>query len=162
MDQPQRAYRYVAPLSAGALGVSILAVAVICSSKRADAPLAVEHLNAPISTNAVGPLWGPVPASLPVKAETERTDKKLPEIDSAIVELEKEPEVSLPLGDTTGSLDAVQPAEHEARTRLQRSRIQRRTPARAIASSSAKYHEVPSWSAKMYDGNWQPKAFAFQ
>ena len=163
MDQPQRAYRYVAPLSAGALGVSILAVAVICSSKRADAPLAVEHLNAPISTNAVGPLWGPVPASLPVKAETERTDKKLLEINSATVELEKEPEASLPsAGDTTGSLDAAQPASHEARTRLQRSRIQHRAPTRAIASSTARYHEVPSWSAKMYDGNWQPKAFAFQ
>ena len=163
MDQPQRAYRYVAALSAGALGVSILAVAVICSSKRADAPQAVERLNAPISTNAIGPLWGPVPASLPVKAETERTDKKLPEIDSAITELEKEPEASLPsAGEPTGPLDAVQPAEREARTRVQRSHIQRRTPIRAIAGSIAKYHEVPDWSAKMYDGNWQPKAFAFQ
>ena len=165
LDRPQRAYRYVAALSAGAIGVSILAVAVswpIYNSKRVDAQPAAERLNAPISTDAIGPLWGPVPASLPVKAETEHTDKKLPEMDSAITELEKEPEASLPLGDTTGSLDAVQPAEHEARTSVQRGHIQRRAPTRAIAGSIAKYHEVPDWSAKMYDGNWQPKAFAFQ
>ncbi len=104
-----------------------------------------------------------MPAKLPVKAETELIDKKLPEIDSAIAELEKEPEASLPsAGDTTSPLDAGQSAEREARTRVQRSHIQRRTPTRAIAGSIAKYHEVPGWSAKMYDGNWQPKAFAFQ
>jgi hypothetical protein len=104
-----------------------------------------------------------VPVSLPVKAETVRTDKKLPEIDSAMPESEKDPETSLPpAGDTTGSLDAAQPASHEVRTRLQRSGIQHRPPARAIDGPIAKYHKVPSWSAKMYDGNWQPKAFAFQ
>jgi hypothetical protein len=103
-----------------------------------------------------------VPASLPVKAETERTDKKLPEIDSAIAELEKEPEASLPSGDATGPFDAAHPAEHKPGTTGWRTHVQGRTPSRAIASSSAKYHEVPSWSAKMYDGNWQSKAFAFQ
>jgi hypothetical protein len=164
-DQPRRAHRYVAALSVGALSLSILAVAVtwpIYNSKHVDAQQAAEGVDAPVSTDAIGPLWGPVPASLPIKAETERKDKKLPEMDSAIVELEKEPEASLPSGDTTGSLDAAQPASHEVRTRLQRSRIQHRAPTRTIASSIAKYHEVPDWSAKMYDGNWQPKAFAFQ
>ncbi len=166
VDQPRRARWYVGTLSAGALSLSILAVAVTCPAcvgKRADAPPAIEHLNAPISTDAIGPLWGPVPARLPVEAEAERTDKKLPEMDSAITELEKEPEASLPsAGDTTAPLDTVQPAEHEPRTTGQCGRIQHRAPIRAIGRSSAKYHEVPSWSAKMYDGNWQPKAFAFQ
>ncbi len=165
VDQPRRAHSYLAALIAGALGLSILAVAVwpMCNSKHGDAQLAAEGSHAPTSTNAIGLLWGPVPANLSVKAETERTDKKLLEINSAIVELENDPESSVPFaGDTSGSLDAAQPASHEIRTTLQRSRIQHRAPTRAIASSSAKYHEVPSWSAKMYDGNWQPKAFAFQ
>jgi len=166
VDQPRRAHRYVAGLSAVALSLSILAVAVTCptcNSKRADTQPAVERLNAPIATDALGPQLGRVPDSSPVEAQTELTDKKLPEIDSAIAELEKEPEASFPsAGGTTGPLDTVQPAGHEVRTRVQRSHIQRRAPTRAVASSIAKYHEVPSWSAKMYDGNWQPKAFAFQ
>ncbi len=166
VDRPRRAHRYVAALSAGALSLSILAVAVTCpacNSKGGDAQPAVERLNAPIATDGLGPQLGRVPDSSPVEAQTELTAKKLPEIDSAIAELEKEPEASLPsAGDTTGPLDAVQPAEHEARSRVQRRHIQRRAPARAIAGSIAKYHEVPRWSAKMYDANWQRNAFSFQ
>ena len=164
IDQRAHRYRYVAALSAGALSLSILAVAVTCStcnSKRADTRQALERVDAPISTDAIGPLSSP--PSLPVKAETERTDEKLREIDSAIVELEKEPEASLPsAGDTQGTLNTAQPTEHEVRTRIESKHIQRRASARTIVSSSAKYHEVPTWSAKMYDGNWQPKAFPFQ
>ncbi len=133
----------------------MLAVAVTCpacNSKGADAQPAIERLSAPIATDALGPQLGRAPDSSPVEAQTELTDKKLPEIASAIAELEKEPETSLPsAGDTTGPHNTVQPAEHEARSRVQRSHIQRRAPTRAIAGSIAKYHEVPRWSAKMYD-----------
>ena len=155
--QPQRVHRY-AGLSAVALSLSIVAVAVtcpICNSKRADTQPAVERLNVPI------PQLAHAPNSSPVEAQTELTDKKLP--DSAVAELEKEPEASLPsAGDATGSLDTVRPAGHKARTKVQLSQFQRRARTRPIASSIAKDQEVPNWSAKMYDGNWQPKAFVFR
>src|SRR4029077_4607584 len=111
----------------------------------------VERLNVPITQLARAP------NSSPVEAQTELTDKKLPEIHSAVAELEKEPEASLPSsGDATGSLDTVRPAGHEVSTKVKPSTFQRRARTRPIASSIAKDQEVPTWSAKMYDGNWQP------
>jgi hypothetical protein len=160
VDQPRRVHRYVAGLSAVALSLSIVAVAVTCptrNSKRADTQPGVERLNVPI------PQLARAPNSSPVEAQTELTDKKLPEIDSAVAELEKEPEASLPsAGDATGSLDTARPAGHEASTKVQPNQFQRRARTRPIASSIPKYQEVPTWSAKMYDGNWQPKAFVFR
>ena len=161
VDQPRRVHRYVVGLSASALSLSIVAVAVTCptfNSEHADTQPAVERLNVPIPQ-----LARRAPNSSPVEAQTELTDKKLSEIDTAVAELEKEPEASLPsAGDATGSLDTVRPAGHEAHTKVQPSLFQRRARTRPVASSIAKDQEVPTWSAKMYDGNWQPKAFVFR
>ncbi len=146
MDQPRRVHRYVAGLSAVALSLPIVALAVTCptcTSKRADTQPAVERLNVPI------PQLAHAPNSSPVEAQTELTDKKLPEINTAVAELERESEASLPsAGDATGSLDTVRPAGHEARTKVQPSQFQRRARTRPIASSIAKDREY-NWSGEI-------------
>jgi hypothetical protein len=41
-------------------------------------------------------------------------------------------------------------------------RIQRRAKSIAQRDSSSKYHQVPKGTEKMFDANWQSKAFAFE
>jgi hypothetical protein len=43
-----------------------------------------------------------------------------------------------------------------------RKRVQRRAKSIAQRDSSSKYHQVPKGTEKMFDANWQSKAFAFE
>jgi len=132
--------------------------------------------NEPTSETATEP--APRAAKLPDKIE-ELSDQGPPPTEIAAATVEGEPAAPLPpVGSTTLPLKdvAVDPEEPAPRVQEPRKHIPikaRDAKPRARGSHSAapsaprlyspnKYRQVPGWAAKMFDANWQAKAFAYQ
>lgn len=171
----------ITALFAGGLGLALLA-------GRPDA----ERIAAPISTATISAAPDRVPDSPPAVSAAENTLRARKELPDTIEDLtdkgrpgtatvvDGEPETPLPtVGDTmlpsrdiTG-VEPEEPALSASSARRQVSIKQRRAKARTTAARTAassapqlyspnKNHQVPSWAAKMFEANWQPKAFAYQ
>jgi hypothetical protein len=144
-----------------------------------------------ISTAAISPSPERVPDSAPVAAAAEESaphpamlpdtleqlsDQGPPTTEIAAATVESEPEAPLPHTTLpTKDMIGVDPEETPRASGPHKniSIKRRRTKARAIAPhnaapsalklySSNKYAHVPGWAAKMFETNWQHKAFAYQ
>lgn len=100
-------------------------------------------------------------------ATEEGTDKGSPQAAIAAATVESDPALP-PVGDTTHpseNITVVEPEESTLRARhvrikgrhvpTEQRRVKGLTPANT-------YSQAPHWAAKMFDSNWQSKAFAYQ
>jgi hypothetical protein len=167
--KPMRERGFLPALFAGGLGLAVLAGPVTCATCDLAGQLNAERIAAPISTAAISPA--------PDRAAAEMTlgAGKLPD---TIEELADKGPLGTKFaatveGDDITGVEPEEPALRASPAREQASIEQRparaRTPATLTAASSApklyspnKYRQVPSWAAKMFDTNWQGKAFAYQ
>jgi hypothetical protein len=163
-----------------------------CDPVHADGRLDAERIAAPISTATISAAPDRVPGSAPaVSATTLRAgklpdtievlaDKGPPGAEIAAATVEGEPETPLPpAGDTmlpSKDITSAEPAEPALRgnpvhkqVSINQRRVKGRTTGTLTAASSApklyspnKYSQVPGWAAKMFETNWQDKAFAYQ
>ena len=132
------------------------------------------------TTAAISPAPDRVPGSPPAPAAAETTtdseklpatieqlpNKGPPQADIAAVTAASEPKTPVPpVGDTTPpskNITGVEPEEPTLRASAPHkdgSIKQRRAKARIPAN---KYSQTPAWAAKMFETNWQDKAFAYQ
>jgi hypothetical protein len=132
------------------------------------------------TTAAISPAPDRVPGSVPAPAAAETTtdagklpatieqlpNKGPPQADIAAATAESEPKTPVPpVGDTTlpsKNITGVEPEEPTLRASAPHkdgSVKQRRAKARIPAN---KYSQTPAWAAKMFETNWQDKAFAYQ
>ena len=175
---------------AGGLDLAILAGPVkchTCDPVHADGQLDAERVAAPISMAAISPAPDRVHDSgLAVSAaETTLHARRLPDTieeltqgkpGTEVVTVEGEPETPLPpLGATTLALKDITSAEPVLRASpaykqvsIKRRRTKPPAHARLTTASAPKlysqkqYAQAPRWAAKMFDSNWQTKAFAYQ
>jgi hypothetical protein len=163
-----------------------------CDPVHADGRLDAERIAASISTATTSAAPDRVPGSAPAVSATtlrawklpdtieELADKGPPGAEIAAATVEGEPETPLPpVGDTmlpSKDITSVKPEEPALRgnpvhkqVSINQRRVKARTTATLTAASSApklyspnKYSQVPGWAAKMFETNWQDKAFAYQ
>ena len=172
----------LAALFAGALSLAVLAGSVTCptcNSVYADGQLDAERIAAAVSTAAISPAPDRMLDSTPAAAADEATgdagkladttpelnDKGPPQVEIAAT-VESQPEPPLPpVANTTlisKNITAIEPEGPALRAgapdrdaSIKRRRAKARSPAN-------KYSQVPAWAAKMFETNWQDKAFAYQ
>jgi len=172
----------IAALFAGAFSLAVLAGPVTCPTctpVHADSQLDPERAAAPVSTAAISPasdrMLDSAPAAAADKATAdvgklpdttqELTDKGPPQVEiAATVESQPDPPLSHVANTTLTSknITAVEPEGPALRAgapdrdvSIKRRRAKARIPAN-------KYSQVPAWAAKMFETNWQDKAFAYQ
>ena len=163
-----------------------------CDPVHADGRLDAELIAAPISTATISAAPDRVPGSAPPVSATTLRAGKLPDTieeladkgplgaEIAAATVEGEPETPLPpVGDTmlpSKDITSVKPEEPALRgnpvhkqVSINQRRVKARTTATLTAASSApklyspnKYSQVPGWAVKMFETNWQNKAFAYQ
>ena len=172
----------LAALFAGALSLAVLAGSVTCptcNSVYADGQLDAERIAAAVSTAAISPPPDRMLDSTPAAAADEATadagkladttheltDKRPPQVEIAAT-VGSQPEPPLPpVANTTlisKNITAIEPEGPALRAgapdrdvSIKRRRAKARIPAN-------KYSQVPAWAAKMFETNWQDKAFAYQ
>jgi hypothetical protein len=161
----------LAALFAGALSLAVLAAPVTCptcNSVHADGQLDAERIAAPVSTAAISPAHDRIdraPAATADKADTtqELTDKGPPHVEIAAATVESQPEPPLsPVANTTftsKNITAVEPDGPALRAGAPRHVSIKPRRARIPVN---KYSQTPAWAAKMFETNWQGKAFAYQ
>ena len=170
-------------LFAGAFSLAVLTGPVTCptcNSVPADGQLDAERIAAPVSTAAISPapdrMLGSTPAAAADEATAdagklpdttqEPTDKGPPQVEIAAATVESQPEPPLSrVANTTltsKNITAIEPEGPALRAgapdrdaSIKRRRAKARIPAN-------KYSQVPAWAAKMFETNWQDKAFAYQ
>ena len=173
---------------AGGLDLAVLAGPVTCPTcdpVHADGQFNVERISAPILTAAISPAPDRVLDGAPAAAAAETTtaagklpdtiqeltDKGPPQVEIAVATVESEPEPPLPpVGNamllSKKALHAHAPHRHVAtKQRHGKARAHPRLTTTASVPklySPKKYAQVPRWAAKMFDSNWQNKAFAYQ
>jgi hypothetical protein len=167
----------ITALFAGGLGLVVLAGRL--DTERIAASISTATISAapdrvPDSPSAVSAAemalraWKDLPDTI-----EDLTDKGRP----GVTTVEGEPETPLPPVDNTSrDITGVEPEEpalsassaHRKVSIKQRRAGARTTEARTSASAALKLyspdkrHQVPSGAAKMFDANWQPKAFAYE
>ena len=172
----------LAALFAGAFSLAVLAGPVTCPAcapVHAGGRLDAERIAAAVSTAAVSPapdrMLDRTLAAAADKATAsagklpdttrELTDKGPPQVEiAATVESQPDPPLSHVANTTLTSknITAVEPEGPALRAgapdrdvSIKRRRAKARIPAN-------KYSQVPAWAAKMFETNWQDKAFAYQ
>ncbi len=163
-----------------------------CDSVHADGRVDAERIAAPISTAAISAVPDRLPDSTLAASAAETTLRagKLPDTIEELADkgppgaeiaatVEGEPEAPLPpVGMMLPSKDiaSVEPEEPALRGNPAHKQVsikQRRAKARITAALTAassspklyspnKYSRVPGWAVKMFETNWQNKAFAYQ
>ena len=165
-------------LFAGALSLAVLTGPVTCPTctpVHADSQLDVGRIAAPVLTAAISPaphrMLYSAPAAAAAEVATagagklrdttqELTAKGLPQVEIAAATAEdSQPEPPLPpVGNTTltsKNITAVETGTPHRDFSIKRRRAKARIPAN-------RYSQAPAWAAKMFETNWQDKAFAYQ
>lgn len=164
-----------------AVGLSLALLAGRPDSQRIAVPISTATINAiPDPAPDVPAAVSPAEMTLPARTQSANTigyltDKGL----SGVAAVQGELEAPFrPMGDATRptGFTAVEPKEPALSVRSaprQASIKQRRTRARITGARTAtsaapklyspdRYHQVPHGAEKMFDANWQPKAFVYQ
>jgi hypothetical protein len=164
-------------LFAGALSLAVLTGPVTCPTctpVHTDSQFDVGRIAAPVLTAAISPAPHRMLYSSPAAAADvatagagklrdttqELTAKGLPQVEIAAATAEDgRPEPPLPpVGNTTltsKNIAAVEAGTPHRDLSIKRRRAKARIPAN-------KYSQAPAWAAKMFEMNWQDKAFAYQ
>jgi hypothetical protein len=160
----------LAALFAGVLSLAVLAGPVTCPTctpVHADGQLDAERIAAAVSTAAINPaphrMLDSTPAAAADEATREPSDKGPPQVEIAAATMESQPEPPLsPVANRTLTSKNITPDGPALRARashrhvsIKRHRAKARIPA-------DKYRQAPAWAAKMFETNWQDKAFAYQ
>ena len=176
-SKPMRVRGSLTALFAGAFSLAVLTGPVTCPTctpVHADSQLDVDRVAAPVLTAAISPaphrLLNSAPAAVATSAAAnagklrdttqELTAKGLPQVEIAAATAEDsqtEPPLS-PVANTTlpsKNITAVETGTPRRDFSIKRRRAKARIPAN-------KYSQPPAWAAKMFETNWQDKAFAYQ
>jgi hypothetical protein len=167
----------------GALSLAVLAgplTCPTCNPVHADGQLNVERIAAPISTAAISlapdHTLDRAPAAVADEATAgtgklpdttqELTDRGPPQVEIAAATVGSPPEPPLPpVANTTltsKNITAVEPEGPALRAGASHRHVsikRRRANARIQTNE---YNQAPGWAAKMFETNWQAKAFAYQ
>ena len=176
-SKPKPVRRSLTALFAGALSLAVLTGPVTCPTctpVHADSQLDVGRIAAPVLTAAISPAPHRMLYSAPAAAtdvatagagklrdtNQELTAKGLPQVEIAAATAEdSQPEPPLPpVGNTTltsKNITAVETGTPHRDFSIKRRRARARIPAN-------KSSQTPAWAAKMFEANWQDKAFAYQ
>ena len=175
-SKPMPVRRSLTALFAGALSLAVLTGPVTCPTctpVHADSQLDVGRIAAPVLTAAISPAPHRMLYSAPAAAADvatagagklrdttqELTAKGQPQVEIAAATVGSQPEPPLPpVGNTTltsKNITAVETGTPHRDFSIKRRRAKARIPAN-------KYSQAPAWAAKMFETNWQDKAFAYQ
>jgi hypothetical protein len=169
----------LAALFAGALSLAVLAGPVTCPTctpVHADGRLDAERIAAAVSTPAISPAMldrtlaaaaDEATASAGKLPDTthELTDQGPPQVEiAATVESQPEPPLS-PVANTmltSKNITAVEPEGLALRAGAPDRDVAIKRRHAKVRIPANKYSQVPAWAAKMFETNWQDKAFAYQ
>jgi hypothetical protein len=175
-SKPMPVRRSFTALFAGAFSLAVLTGPVTCPTctpVHAYSLLDVDRIAAPVLTAAISPapdhMLNSAPAAVATSAAAnagklpdttqELTDKGQPQVEIAAATVESQPKPPLsPAANTTlpsKNITAVKTGTPRRDLSIKRRRAKARIPA-------DKYSQAPAWAAKMFETNWQDKAFAYQ
>jgi len=176
-SKPMPVRRSITALFAGAFSLAVLTGPVTCPTctpVHAYSLLDVDRIAAPVLTAAISPapdhMLNSAPAAVATSAAAnagklpdttqELTDKGQPQVEIAAATAEdsrREPPLP-PVGNTmltSKNITAVETGTPHGDFSIKRRRARARIP-------TNKYSQAPAWAAKMFETNWQDKAFAYQ